>query len=127
MEQDCAYLDADGLDAACHHLLGLDDGGLVATARVVPPGVAHPLVSIGRVVTAPRVRNTGLGRPLMEEAIRRAEAHWPGNVHVGAQAHLRHFYGSLGFRVSGPEYIEDGIPHLPMERLRSSTRGGRGD
>ena len=115
VEQECAYLDADGLDPHCHHLLGHDLQGLVATARLVPPGRVHPLVAIGRVVTAPRVRGSGLGRPLMREAMRHAAACWPGGIHLGGQAYLRGFYESLGFAVSGPAYDEDGIPHLPMD------------
>ena len=33
-----------------------------------------------------------------------------------AQAHLAGFYAGHGFRSSGPQYVEDGIPHLPMRR-----------
>ncbi len=116
VEQACAYQDLDGLDPRCHHLLGCDDQGLAASVRVVPPGLSHALPSIGRVVTAPRIRGSGHGRPLMEEAIRHVEQTWPGPIHIGAQSHLRHYYESLGFQVSGPEYDEDGIPHLPMDR-----------
>ncbi|MCP4808712.1 MAG: GNAT family N-acetyltransferase [Proteobacteria bacterium] len=115
VEQECAYLDADGLDAQCDHLLGLDDEGLAAYVRAVPPGVSYPeYPAIGRVITAPRCRGTGLGRPLMNEAIRGVNERWPGPIKIGAQAHLSRYYGSLGFEVCGPEYDEDGIPHLPM-------------
>ena len=32
-----------------------------------------------------------------------------------AQAHLVAFYAAEGFAVTGPEYLDDGIPHvLPM-------------
>ncbi|HJN72835.1 MAG TPA: GNAT family N-acetyltransferase [Myxococcota bacterium] len=116
VEQDCAYLDLDGVDPLCDHLLGYDEEGLCASVRVVPPGLSHPEVSIGRVVTAPRVRGTGLGRPLMEEALRHVAAKWPGPIAIGAQAHLRRYYESFGFVVCDPEYDEDGIPHLPMRR-----------
>lgn len=120
VEQECAYLDADDLDPRCDHLLGLDDQGLCAYVRAVPPGVSYPeYPAIGRVITAPRVRGKGLGRPLMREAIRGVEARWPGPIKIGAQAHLAAYYGSLGFQVCGPEYDEDGIPHLPMLRAPS--------
>lgn len=121
VEQDCAYLDLDGLDPRCHHLLGVEAGGLVASVRAVPPGLSHALPCIGRVVTAPRARGQGLGRPLMREAIRHVGQVWPGPIHISAQAHLRDFYGSLGFVVSGPGYDEDGIPHLPMDRVPPDT------
>jgi ElaA protein len=37
-------------------------------------------------------------------------------VVLGAQAHLEDYYRRFGFMRSGPNYDEDGIPHLPMRR-----------
>lgn len=117
VEQTCFYQDPDGLDPSAWHLLGWRDGALVAYLRAFPPGVLGPEMVIGRVLTAPEVRGTGLGRPLMEEGMRRAFATWgEGPIRIGAQSRLRDFYASLGFVASGPEYDEDGIPHLPMRR-----------
>ena len=58
VEQACVFLDMDGLDAQCLHVLGevVDQDGtphLHASTRLVPPGVAFAEASIGRVVTAP--------------------------------------------------------------------------
>lgn len=36
-------------------------------------------------------------------------------VCLSAQTYLREFYESLGFRVCGDEFLEDGIPHIPMQ------------
>jgi ElaA protein len=116
VEQRCAYLDADGRDPEAHHLLGWRDDTLVAALRAFPPDHTG-VVWIGRVVTAPAVRGTGLGRPLMREGLRRAkETFGPAAVRISAQAHLEGFYASVGFAVCGPGYLEDGIPHLPMLR-----------
>lgn len=121
VEQDCAYLDADGKDRVALHLLGCDDEGLCAYLRILPPGVSHEDVAIGRVVTAPRVRGQGWGRPLMQAGLDHAAQHFgPASVFVSAQAHLKDFYASLGFDVCGEGYLEDGIPHLPM---RTGPRG----
>jgi ElaA protein len=35
---------------------------------------------------------------------------------LDAQAHLVRFYGRFGYEQTGPEYLEDGIPHVPMAR-----------
>ena len=43
-------------------------------------------------------------------------------IDIGAQAYLEHWYERFGFRRSGPDYLEDGIPHLPM-RLAGSVPG----
>jgi len=73
--------------------------------------------SIGRVVTAATHRRKGLGRALMKVALDTMEQIFPGeDIKVGAQVYLREFYESLGFVVSGAEYLEDGIPHYPMVR-----------
>ncbi len=115
VEQRCAYQDADGADVSCVHGLGERDGLVVATARLVPPGLKFEEPAIGRVATAPEVRRTGLGRELMGEAIRETRARWPGlAIRIGAQRYLERFYGELGFVVAGAPYDEDGIPHVEM-------------
>lgn len=110
------YQDPDGLDRYAWHLLGRDAGDVLqAYLRVVDPGFKYDEPSIGRVITAPEARGTGLGRELMTEGIRRCEAAWPGRgIRISAQAHLHGFYGSLGFDGVGEPYLEDDIPHLEM-------------
>ncbi len=117
VEQTCPYLDADGLDQEALHLLGRQDGRLVAYARILGPDATRDQPRIGRVVTHPDVRGQGVGRPLMREAMKIAwQVHGTERpIHISAQAHLEDFYGSLGFVTSGPGYLEDDIPHLPMD------------
>lgn len=117
VEQQCAFLEADGVDRYAWHLFGRLPGEsqLVAYLRIVPPGRRFAEPSIGRVVTAPEVRRTGLGRALMEEGIRLTWELFPGQaIKLSAQRYLEDFYGSLGFVVSGEPYEEDGIPHINM-------------
>jgi ElaA protein len=35
-------------------------------------------------------------------------------IKISAQTYLLRFYESLGFRSTGEEYLEDGIPHTGM-------------
>ena len=116
------YLDPDGLDRQSWHLLGRDaQGALIAYLRLVDPGARYDEPSIGRVITAPQARGSGLGRALMAEGVAGCEHHWPGRaIRISAQAHLERFYGALGFVRVGDDYLEDHIPHLEM--LRSSAR-----
>ncbi len=127
VEQTCPFLDIDGVDPQCWHLLGWrgqpprgqdsTPGELVAYARLVPPGVKFPEPSIGRVITSLAVRRTGAGHALMREAIERAGMLWPGQrLRIGAQMYLRDFYGSHGFTQSSEPYDEDGILHIEMIR-----------
>lgn len=116
-----AYQDPDGLDRASWHLLGRDDRGtLQAYLRVVDPGAKFAEPSMGRVITAPEVRGTGLGRALVAEGVRRTLAAWPGQgIRISAQAHLERFYAGFGFVAQGAPYDEDNIPHLEMARSPS--------
>ena len=124
VEQDCPYLDADGRDPACHHLLGWDEDALVAYVRVFPPGASiHPEAVIGRVVVHGARRTEGLGRAVMTEAHRRiAEAWSDPPIWLSAQAHLESWYGGLGYVVCGRGYDEDGIPHLPLRRPMGASQ-----
>lgn len=113
------YLDPDGLDRASWHLLGRDAAGaLAAYLRVVDPGAKYAEPAIGRVITAPEVRGTGLGRSLMIEGVARCVAAFPGQgIRISAQAHLERFYNGFGFVRTGANYLEDDIPHVEMLRL----------
>jgi ElaA protein len=110
------YLDPDGVDLHSWHLQGRDGAGVLqAYLRAVEPGVKYAEPSIGRVITAPEVRGTGLGRTLMREGLARCAAQWPGQgLRISAQARLRRFYIALGFEPFSDEYLEDHIPHLEM-------------
>jgi len=120
VEQRCAYLDADGADRRATHLLGYDDTGtLVAYARLFAAGEKGPgACAIGRVLTAPEVRGTGVGKALVAEALRCLDAAHPPRalVVISAQSHLQHFYGEFGFVSMGAVYLEDDIPHREMVR-----------
>ena len=121
VEQSCVFLDIDGADPVCWHLVGYRGKELVASARLVPPGTKFAEPSIGRVVTTSAVRGTGLGRELMREALAQAEKLWPRQaIRIGAQRHLERFYASLGFVTASEPYDEDGILHIEMVRPAST-------
>ncbi|WP_187262970.1 GNAT family N-acetyltransferase [Pontibacter beigongshangensis] len=115
VEQTCVFLDLDNKDQHCHHLLLYQGDVLAATARLVPPGLYYPEISVGRIVTSPASRGTGLGKQLVATAI--AECYrlfGPGPIRIGAQLYARRFYESFGFVQSGEVYDEDGIDHIEM-------------
>lgn len=122
VEQACAFQDLDGADVDCMHVLGervLPDGSpeLLAYTRLVPAGLKYPEASIGRVVTAPSTRGSGMGHALMAESIRMLHSLWGVQpIRIGAQAHLERFYNAHGFVSDDKPYIEDGIPHIEMLR-----------
>lgn len=115
VEQDCVFLDTDGLDAQSMHLLGKVDGELVAYARLLPGRLKYEGVSIGRVVTSTAVRRAGHGRQLMAEAVARCRQLWPDQpIIISAQQYLEKFYQGFGFKTVSAPYLEDDIYHLEM-------------
>ena len=112
VEQECPYPELDGRDTepATVHVWFESDGEVAATIRVLDDGATK---AIGRVATAAGHRGRGLAARLMREGIEMC-AGFP--VTLGAQAHLQGWYEQFGFRLSGPGYVEDGIPHVPMRR-----------
>ena len=139
VEQESLYLDLDGVDlmpGTLHLFLPArgpalrpardshgSESGLSAEpeayARILPEGyedgpAARPGArSVGRVVTSPDARGQGLGRLLAQEVVR---LFGQKDLTLNAQSHLDDYYGRCGFSVSGPEFLEDGIPHVPMHR-----------
>lgn len=117
VEQNCVYLDCDGQDPLAYHLLGFRHDRLVAYLRAFRPGVKFADASIGRVVASAEVRRGGFGKALMQYGLERVSAEF-GNpaIRISAQSYLQKFYEGFGFRKTGREYLEDGIPHLEMVR-----------
>lgn len=117
VEQDCVFLDMDGKDLQGHteHLMAWENGALLAYCRLLEPALNDGQAVIGRVITAPAARGTGLGHELMRRAKDEVARLWPGQpVYLGAQARLRAYYAGHGFVPVTEEYIEDGIPHVGM-------------
>jgi len=112
VEQDCPYPDLDGrdLEESSRHVLLLEGGELLGCLRVLDDG---GWARIGRVVVAPSARGRGLAAWLMDEAM---DACGDRQVRLDAQTGLTAFYAGFGFEVSGPEFDEDGIMHVPMRR-----------
>jgi ElaA protein len=124
VEQQCAYQDADGHDLAARHLIAWTADRVAAYLRVLEPGSRYDERSVGRVLTAPELRGTGLGRLLMARALEALDDQLPGQpIRLGAQAHLERFYGSFGFVVVSDVYLEDGIPHIEMRRTQAPGGG----
>ena len=113
VEQQCPYGDLDGRDdePGTRHVVLRDDDTVLGYARVLDDDRA--VWRIGRVALAPDARGRGLADVVMETALQVCPDR---DVVLDAQAPLVGWYESLGFVVSGPEFLDDGIPHLPMRR-----------
>jgi ElaA protein len=115
VEQHCVFLDCDGKDTYCHHIMGWDGDKLIAYARIVPAGISYVESSIGRIVTSPTARGKGAGRKLLPHSIATLYTLLGEQViRIGAQYYLKGFYESFGFQQTGEIYMEDGIQHIEM-------------
>ncbi|MDQ3029579.1 MAG: GNAT family N-acetyltransferase [Actinomycetota bacterium] len=120
VEQACAYPELDGRDLepdACHWWV--DEGGAVV-AYLRQLAESDGTARIGRVATAPQARGRGLSTLLLQAVVDQT----PSPLVLDAQAHLVSWYQRFGFVISGPGFVEDGIPHLPMRREPTAARPG---
>lgn len=118
VEQECAYLDLDGrdLEPATRHVW-VDEGGLpVAYLRVLEDDEG---MRIGRVLVDQGSRGRGLAEELMKAALDVVDGR---RCRLDAQSYLVGWYGRLGFEPCGEEFLEDGIPHVPMQLAQSRER-----
>lgn len=119
VEQQCAYPDMDGRDveAATRHLWIEDGDRPLAYLRLLRDD--DGTFCVGRVVTAPDARGRGLAGSLLRRALEVAVG---CDVHLGAQSHLERWYERFGFARTGADYMEDGIPHVPMRLMATAVR-----
>lgn len=121
VEQACPYQELDGRDDSAWHLLGQRHGHVLACLRVLlPPGSkfnGSHRYRIGRVAVDETERGKGHGRVMLLMAEHRIAAADEGaEIVLDAQSYLLPFYQALGYTVNGAEFLEDGIPHLPMNK-----------
>jgi predicted GNAT family N-acyltransferase len=118
-------LEIDGRDDEAQHLLALHDDEPVGTLRLrwVEDG---RVAKIERVAVLPRARGAKIGQTLVETALTLARAAGADAAMLHAQTSVQEFYVRLGFVAFGPEFNEDGIPHVVMRlSLRGNTAGSR--
>jgi ElaA protein len=114
VEQKCAYPELDGRDAepGTRHVWLSRGDDIAAYLRILDDGQVQ---RVGRVVVAPGERGAGHASRLMTSALTVI-----GNRTsvLEAQAYLVRFYAKFGYVQTGPEYVEDGIPHVPMRLVK---------
>lgn len=112
IEQNIVCQDLDGIDYNSRHCFIKDGDRVVAYLRVFECG---DCLQIGRVITLEHGR--GLGRELMQRSLDDIAAHF-GNrrLLLHAQTYAAGFYEKFGFKITSDEFIEDGIPHIEMQK-----------
>lgn len=114
----------DGLDGACVHFLAREkhaaneprEARAIGCARLRPLADGSADAKVERVAVRAELRGRGLGGAIM--AAVEAEAARRGWTRLLLHAQLRaaRFYQGLGWRPSGSDFEEAGIPHRRMTK-----------
>jgi len=111
LEQKIICQDFDGVDYDALHCFLECEGKIMAYLRAYH--VNDGTVKIGRVLTT--VHGIGLGKRLMNEAISQIKSRMScKTITLHAQKHAQGFYEKLGFKVTSPDFLEEGILHVAM-------------
>ena len=105
--------DRDGLDPEATHLVAVDGGRIVGTCRLV---FDDGLARLGRMAVEPDARGRGIGAAILDAAERESREAGVHRIRLHAQTVARSLYERAGFEVQGDEFLEEGIPHLTMEK-----------
>ena len=104
-------LEFDDRDAVCRHVLALEAGAPIGTARLDLDYGGK----VGRLAVLKSRRRGGVGRALMQRLHAIAREHGATKLWCHAQLTAVPFYERLGYRSTGPIFEEAGIEHVRME------------
>ncbi len=116
VEQKCPYPELDGrdLDPETRHFWLEEDGDIIGTLRLMEEhDDGHKSFRIGRLCTSAPARGRGHTTRLLQAALAEVGS---APCRINAQTYLVDMYAKHGFKPDGDEFIEDGIPHVPMRR-----------
>jgi ElaA protein len=117
VEQDCVYQDMDFKDQKSLHVFGYKNDKIIAYTRIFRPGDYFDNASIGRVLVVASERKYGFGHDLMKASIAAIKTHFKvTKITISAQKYLKKFYETHHFMQIDDEYLEDGIPHIRMDK-----------
>ncbi|UDM36764.1 GNAT family N-acetyltransferase [Mycobacterium ulcerans] len=118
VEQACRYPELDGRDLLAetrHFWLETADGEVICTLRLMEEHAGGEKVfRLGRLCTKRQARGHGHSTRLLRAALAEV-GDYP--CRIDAQVYLAEMYARHGFVRDGDDFIDDGIPHLPMLRL----------
>jgi predicted GNAT family N-acyltransferase len=105
--------DRDGRDGEAVHLVAVHEGHVIGTCRLVFDG---RVAKLGRLAVERPDRRHGIGAALLREAERAARAADSRQIALHAQLPARDLYARQGYVDRGASFMEEGIPHVAMEK-----------
>ena len=119
----CVFTNEQGADAdsefdrydstSLFALLYDDKNEPVGTARIAKTDAGF---KIGRIAILKECRGKGFGADIVRAVTEKAFEMGADKVLVDAQNYAVPFYEKLGFKITGSEITDRGLPHIPMCR-----------
>ena len=104
----------DGRDSGALHLIGIQDGELVATCRLVFVGST---VQFSRLAVKRSARRQGIAAAMLRMTDSESRARGVTRIVLHAQTYARALYDQAGYVPRGREFVEAGIEHVAMEKM----------
>ena len=103
----------DVLDESYPHILINYQQQSIATARF---RVVDGLGKLERICVLPTHRGLGVGKVMVKELEDIAVEKGITKLKLHGQTHAEEFYEQLGYKTTSDIFMEDGIPHIVMEK-----------
>jgi predicted GNAT family N-acyltransferase len=105
--------DQDGLDEQAIQVVAVESGRVLGTCRVlVDDGIGR----LGRMAVERSARGRGVGAAILAAAEQSARDAGARLMRLHAQRYVEDMYKVAGYAQYGEEFVEEGIPHVSMEK-----------
>ncbi|ARF17759.1 GNAT family N-acetyltransferase [Sporosarcina ureae] len=103
----------DGLNGLCEHILVEQEGQAIASGRL---RVVEGVGKLERICVLASHRGLGVGKIIVEGLEDVAKDKEIASLTLHGQTHAEEFYQKLGYETTSDVFMEDGIPHIVMEK-----------
>jgi predicted GNAT family N-acyltransferase len=105
--------DQDGLDDVAIQVVAVEAGRVIGTCRVLVEG---DIGRLGRMAVEAAARGRGLGAAILAAAEQSARDAGAREMRLHAQRYIEDLYAATGYTPYGEPFVEEGIPHVAMEK-----------
>jgi predicted GNAT family N-acyltransferase len=105
--------DRDGRDHESTHLVAVEDDRVVGTCRLLFRG---RVARLGRLAVEPERRGQGIAAAILALADEVAREQGAEVISLHAQTYALKLYLDAGYAPHGPEFVEEGIEHVAMDK-----------
>ncbi|MGE7090346.1 GNAT family N-acetyltransferase [Lysinibacillus sp. NPDC048646] len=116
--KDEEYDEFDALGAACEHILVYFNGQPIGTGRL---RVVDGYGKLERICILQAFRKYGLGKVIIQKLEEMTREKGLMKSKLNAQVYAEGFYEKYGYKRTGEEFMDGGIPHILMKKQFSEA------